>query len=71
MIEGYRRMTPGQRVARMSSLTRSVRRLALSRIRAEHPEADEHELMLRLAALRFDRETMIRAFGWDPREHGA
>ena len=71
MIAGYRRMTDAQKLARVDALTRTVRQLALARIRQEHPEADARELRLRLAALRFDRETMIRAFGWDPREHGA
>ena len=30
------------------------------------PHASEHEVLLRLAALHLDRETMIRAYGWDP-----
>lgn len=71
MIDAYRRMSDAQKLARVDALTRTVRQLALVRIRAEHPDADARELRLRLAALRFDRETMIRAFGWDPREHGA
>jgi hypothetical protein len=30
------------------------------------PEADEHEIFLRTAARRLDRETMIRVYAWDP-----
>ncbi len=64
-------MSAQQKLARVDALTRAARQLALSRIREEHPRADARELQLRLAALRFGRETMIRALGWDPREHGA
>lgn len=71
MLDGYRRMTAAQKLARVDALTRASRQLALARIRAEHPTAGGHELALRLAALRFERSTMIRVFGWDPREHGA
>ena len=62
MIAGYRRMTDAQKLARVDALTRAVRQLPLARIREEHPNADTRELRLRLAALRFDRQTMIRAF---------
>lgn len=71
MLDGYRRMTDAQKLLRVDALTRASRQLALVRIREEHPTADARELQLRLAALRFDRATMIRAFHWDPHEHGA
>ncbi len=71
MLEAYRRMTPAEKLRRVCELTRATRLLAMARLREEHPQADERELQLRLAALRFDRRTMIRVFGWDPREHGA
>lgn len=34
-----------------------------------YPEADEREVFLRVAARRLDRESMIKAYGWDPDEH--
>lgn len=71
MLEGYRRMTGAQKLARVGALTRASRQLALARVREEHPLANLRELQLRVAALRFDRTTMVRAFGWDPDEHGA
>jgi len=70
MLEAYRRMSPAQKVHRVWELTRATRQLALARLREEYPEDSERTLQLRLAALRFGRETMIAAFGWDPREHG-
>jgi hypothetical protein len=35
-------------------------------VRKRQPGIDERELRLRVASLRLPRETMIRAFGWDP-----
>ena len=71
MVEAYRRMAPAQKLRRAWELTRAARLLAMVRLREQHPTADARELALRLAALRFDHDTMIRAFAWDPREHGA
>jgi len=31
-----------------------------------HPEASDHEVLLRVAARHLPRELMIRAYGWDP-----
>ena len=67
LIAGYQRMTPAERLARACDLSLAVRQLALARLRTEHPNASEHELRLRVAALTLDAETMRRAFGWDPR----
>ncbi len=40
-------------------------------MRAQSPDTPpERELALRLGALWLDRETMIRAFDWDPEIHG-
>ena len=44
----------------MSAAEESVRRL--------YPNASDREVFLRAAARRLDRETMIRAYGWDPLE---
>jgi len=71
MVDAYRRMTPEQKLRRVWELTLAARQLAAARLREEHPTADDREIALRLAALRFDRETMIAAFGWDPKNHGA
>ena len=70
LIEGYRAMSPAQKLERVWSLTRTVREIALADIRRRHPEADEREQMLRLASRWLDRELMVRAFGWDVRKVG-
>jgi hypothetical protein len=70
LVEGYRRMTPAQKMERVAALTRMVQELALSDIRRRHPHANERELHLRLASRWLDRETMVKAFGWDPAVQG-
>jgi hypothetical protein len=68
-LELHRRMTPGQRLARVFELTAFAESLQRASVRSQHPEADEREIFLRVAARRLDRETMIRAYGWDPDLH--
>lgn len=71
LVAGYRHMTPEQRIERVVDLNRAVRELALAGIRQRYgSDLTAEEENLRLAALSIDRETMIRAFGWDPDEHG-
>ncbi|MES1243019.1 MAG: hypothetical protein ABUT39_15490 [Acidobacteriota bacterium] len=71
LLEGYRRMTPQQKLARVMDLNRAAQEMAAARIRADYgPGLSERELRLRLASLWLDRETMIRAFGWDPEIEG-
>lgn len=62
-------MEPEQRLQMVARLSRQAQELALAGLRMRHPDATETELRLRLAATRYDRETMIRAFGWDPQAH--
>ncbi len=70
-LEGYRRMTPAEKFRCVSDLNQLVWKLAEARIRAQYgPEISEREVKLRLAALRLDRETMVRVFDWDPEEKG-
>ena len=71
LVEGYRQMAPARKLAAVGALNRALENLATARIRATYgPALSDHELHLRLAALRLDRETMIRVFHWDPEEHG-
>ena len=70
LIEGYRRMSPAQKLAQVGQLTRTVQELARLDVRRRHPEADEHEQALRVASRWIDRDLMIRAFGWDVRVAG-
>ncbi|MCL0097163.1 hypothetical protein M1O19_01320 [Dehalococcoidia bacterium] len=70
LIQGYRKMTPRQKMQRVNELNRTVQQLALLRIRKQYGDISEREQMLRLAALWLDRETMTKVFNWDPDKEG-
>jgi len=70
LVAAYRRMTPQEKMSRVSEMTKAVQYMALARIRKQRGDIPDRELRLRLASLWLDRETMIRAFGWDPRREG-
>jgi hypothetical protein len=66
LLDGYRRMTPTEKLARVADLSAAANQMAAARIRTQHPDADESEVRLRLAALVLGRDTMLRVFAWDP-----
>jgi hypothetical protein len=70
LIEGFRRMTPAEKLQRVVALNRAVEQLASAGLRYRHGDMTERERRLRLAALRLDAELMRDAFGWDPQVHG-
>ena len=70
LIEGYRRMSPQQKLKRVREMTQAVQQLALARIEKQYEECSDYEKQLRLASLWLDRETMIRVFHWNPRVKG-
>lgn len=70
-FDRLRRMSEGRRLLLTFEAIEAARALALAGLRARFPEASEREIRLRLAAQTIDRATMIKAFGWDPLEHGA
>ncbi len=70
LIEGYRKMSPLQRLERVRSLNHAVQELALVDIRRRHPNASAREQALRLASRWISPDMMLRAFGWDVRKEG-
>lgn len=64
IIDGYRRMSAAQKIARVTELTRTVQQLALVDIRRRHPTANVEEQALRLASRWLPPELMRKAFGW-------
>ena len=70
LVDGYRRMSPSDKLARVFSLNRMIEQLQRARITADYGEMPEREMRLRLASLRLGRETMMKAFGWDPEGKG-
>jgi hypothetical protein len=71
IIDGYRRMSPAEKLGRVVALNRALDQLAAARLRARYgAHIGEQELRLRLAALRLDSKLMTDVFGWDPSVHG-
>lgn len=66
MINAYRAMTPQEKWAQVAAMTRTVLQLAEARIRKQHEGISDRELLLRMGSLWIDRDTMVKAFGWDP-----
>ena len=62
--------TPAELLGMVFRMSAAADRIALTGLRREFPHASEHELFLRAASLRLDRQTMIAVYGWDPLEHG-
>lgn len=69
-LEAWRRMTPAQKLRVVSELVRASEELALAGLKQRHPAATGRELELRLAALRLERDLMVRWLDWDPELEG-
>ena len=63
IVEGYRRMPPAEKLARVFDLTRAVRELSAARIKREHPVLDAREVQVRVAELCYGKELVRRALG--------
>jgi hypothetical protein len=70
LIEGYRKMSPSQKLERVWALSRALQELALLDVRRRHPEADAREQALRVASRWMDPDLMLRVFGWDVTSQG-
>jgi hypothetical protein len=71
LVEGYRRMSPAEKLGRVAALNRALIQLARARLRRQYgPDLTERELRLRVAALHLPREIMVEVFDWDPHVHG-
>jgi hypothetical protein len=70
ILDGYRRMSPAEKIARVTALTQTVQRLALADIRRRYPTATMREQSLRLASRWLGPDLMRKAFGWDVEKEG-
>ena len=68
-LDLQRKMPPEEKLAMVFGLIRLVHGFAEAALRQARPELDDHEIKMRLASRRLDREAMIRAYGWDPEAH--
>jgi hypothetical protein len=70
-IEGFRRMSPIEKIRRMRDLNDFSFRLSLAEVRRCHPDASERECQLRVASRYLSPDLMRRAFDWNPHESGS
>jgi hypothetical protein len=70
LIELQRKMSGGEKLACALKTSAMLMALTEENVRKLYPAATQREIFLRSAARRLDRETMIRAYGWDPEEAG-
>ncbi len=70
LIDAYRRMTPADKIARVRALNQLTLNLALGNIREHHPDADERELLLRLAVRRYGADFAREYLDWDVDREG-
>jgi hypothetical protein len=66
MFQLWRQASPAQKLAKVLSIGKMVNDLVRGELRRRYPDATPREIELRLASRNLDRETMIRAFHWDP-----
>ena len=69
-LDLQRKMSPEKKLAMVFASIRMLDKFVEAGIRHDYPQAGDREIKMRLASRRLDRDTMIRAFGWDPAAHG-
>lgn len=70
MFRLWRQASPAQKLRKVFGMGKMVNELVRAELRRRYPEATPREIELRLAARNLDRQTMIRAFHWDPELQG-
>ena len=68
-LDLLRKMPAGDKLKLTLDLTRFALQMSEMGVRSRHPQADDREVFLRVAALHLGRDLMIRAYGWDPEQH--
>jgi hypothetical protein len=69
-LDLQRKKTPGEKLGLIFEASQMVLQMYEMGVRRLYPEADDREVLLRVAARHLDRETMVRAYGWDPEADG-
>lgn len=59
-------MTPGEKIAASLNAAQFVLQMYEMGVRRLYPDADDAEVLRRVAARHLPRELVIRAYGWDP-----
>ncbi len=67
-LDLLRSKTPGERLATALDLSNFALQFSEMGVRKAHPDADDREVFLRVAARHLSRDLMIRAYHWDPEQ---
>ena len=70
LIELARGTPDAKKIDQVFQMIESVRSFGMIGLRSRHPHASEDELKRRMAAIVFDRETVVEVYGWDPKIEG-
>lgn len=70
LIELVRATPDGKKIKQIFELIETSRAFAMAGLKSRYPQASGEELKKRLAALVFDRQTVIKVYGWDPEVEG-
>lgn len=70
LIELARATSVRKKFQQVANATTTLKRFAAAGLRRRYPQASEEELRRRLAAVLFDRETVVKVYGWDPEKEG-
>jgi hypothetical protein len=62
LVDGWRRMTPREKIALVLGMSANVRQLALAGVRRRYPGASPREQQLRLAQVLFGQDLARRAY---------
>ena len=62
------RLPVERKVAQIVEMYETINAIYAAQERQSHPEADEREIFLRVAARRLGPETVKKAYGWAPGE---
>ena len=70
LFERYRQMSVEEKLDHIGALGRLAEELAVAGLSAKYPGASNEETRMRLVSRWIDRDTMIRLYGWNPKERG-
>jgi hypothetical protein len=70
LLDHYRGLAAHEKVAIVLQLNRCSEDAALVGLAERHPADTEHVRRLRLASLKYGRDLMLKAYGWDPEVEG-
>jgi hypothetical protein len=63
-VDVLRTLGPVERARRAAELSIAVRQMAMAGIRRRHPEAGDHEVLMRYLSMTLGPDTVAEVYGW-------